>query len=399
MKLNDADRDYLVSLQPKDISIKLISDLFGDTYDKKTGKVKPSRFKPTDTLTVKSGECMSKETIQTTAGRVIFNKIIIQPAFGDQFGFINTVINKGGLSKLEETLSQALMDDKITTEQMMTYFDHLQWLGANANHILTPSFTMGTLTPLKNITDERDKLLKQNAEKIEKGDILVAVQIENDLTKKAKEQLKDDPGMDLFNSGARGSFENNYKNTSIMKGASYNPIDGKFEVIGTNFMEGIDKEHMHLQGNAIIAGSYPKAVGTAESGYLFKQLVATFQTVVLDKKGSDCGSKSYIDIKLTNGNLDKFLYRYIKDGGKLVMLSPDVIKKYIGKTVQMRSPMHCVGKKLCNACAGDIFYKMNIENVGLLTSQISSDMLNASMKKFHDSNQKLTQIDINTMFI
>ena len=25
-------------------------------------------------------------------------------------------------------------------------------------------------------------------------------------------------------------------------------------------MEGIDKEHMHLQGNAIIAGSYPKAV-------------------------------------------------------------------------------------------------------------------------------------------
>ena len=81
------------------------------------------------------------------------------------------------------------------------------------------------------------------------------------------------------------------------------------------------------------------------------------------------------------------------------MLSPEVIKKYVGKTVQMRSPMHCLGKKLCNACAGDIFYKMNIENVGLLTSQISSDMLNASMKKFHDSNQKLTQINIDTMFI
>lgn len=399
MQLNDTDRDYLVSLQSKDISITLISKLFGDTYDKKQRKVIPSRMKPTDTLTLKAGECMAKAPVKTTAGRVIFNKIISQPAFGDIFGYVNMVINKGGLASLEEMFSQALMDDKITTDQMMKYFDNIQWLGANANHILTPSFTMKTLTPLKNITDERDALLKKNADKIAKGDVLVAVDIENQLVKKAKEQLKDDPGMDLFNSGARGSFENNYKNTSIMKGTAYNPIEGKFEVIGTNFMEGIDKEHMHLQGNAVISGSYPKAVGTADSGYLFKQLVATFQTVVLDKKGSDCGSKSFIDIKLTSKNIDKFMYRYIKDGSKYIMLSPEVIKKYVGKTVHMRSPMHCTSTKLCNICAGDIFYKMNIENVGLLTSQISSDMLNASMKKFHDSNQKMNEIDINSMFI
>ena len=122
MKLNEADKAYLIGLQSKDISIKLISELFGDTYDKKTGKVVPSRMKPTDTLTLKAGECMAKETVETTAGRVIFNKIIIQPAFNDQFGYINMVINKGGLGKLEEMLSQALMDDKITTDQMMKYF-------------------------------------------------------------------------------------------------------------------------------------------------------------------------------------------------------------------------------------------------------------------------------------
>lgn len=260
MELKQEDRDFIVNLKSEDISIKLLSELFGDTYDRKTNKVVPSRIKPTDTLTLKAGECFTKESTKTTAGRVIFNKIIIQPAFGDKFGYINSVINKGGLGKLEEMLSQALLDDKITTTEMMTYFDHIQWLGANANHILTPSFTMQTLKPLKNITDERDKLLKSNIDKINKGDIMIAVQIENDLTKKAKQQLKDDPGMDLFNSGARGSFENNYKNTSIMKGAVYNPIDSKFEVVGTNFMEGIDKEHMHLQANSIIAGSYPKAV-------------------------------------------------------------------------------------------------------------------------------------------
>ena len=75
------------------------------------------------------------------------------------------------------------------------------------------------------------------------------------------------------------------------------------------------------------------------------------------------------------------------------------MKSYMGKTVQMRSPLYCVNPKLCNCCAGDIFYKMGIENVGLITAQISSDILNASMKKFHDSNQKMAEIDIEHMFI
>lgn len=392
-------RDYIVNLDEQDITIALLCELFADSYDKKTGKTKPSRLKPTDTLTLTKGECGVKEDTKTTAGRVIFNKLIIQVAFGDTFGFINKPINKKGLVEIEEMFSQALIDDKITIEQMITYFNRIQWLGANANHFLSPSFTMGTLSPIKEIINERDKVLKENEERIKKGDVLLAVNIEKDLTKKAKEYLKDDPGMDLFYSGARGSFENNYKNISIMKGPTYNPIEGKFEVIGTNFIEGIDKEHMHLQGNAIIAGSYPKAVGTADYGYQFKQLIASFQTVVLDKQGTDCGSVSYIEVKMPMDVLDTYLYRYIKKGNDLICLTPDVIGQYRGKIVQMRSPMHCVSEKLCNKCAGDIFYKLNIENVGLLTAQISSDMLNASMKKFHDTTQKLTPIDIEDMFV
>lgn len=399
MVVNDKDAAYFINLKSEDININMLTDLFGDSYNAENKKVSKSKFNTTDIISLKAGDCMSKAAIKTTLGRVIYNKIIIQPAFGGQFGYINEIINKKGISKLEETLAQALMNDTITVEQMFKYLDNTQWLGANFNHVLTPSFTLKTLKPIKKITDDRDMLLKKNKDRIDSGDVATAVSIENKLIKDAKELLKDDIGMDLFNSGARGSFENNYKNTSIMKGTTYNPISGKFEVIGTSLIEGVGKEHMHLQGNSIISGSYPKAIGTADSGYLFKQLVSTFQTVTLDVKGSDCGSKSTIQVNITSGNIDKFMYRYAKIGNGYVILTPEVIKKYIGKDIDLRSPMHCVSSKLCNVCAGDIFYKMNIEHVGLLTSQISSDMLNASMKQFHDSSQKLNEINIGTMFI
>ena len=258
--INEKDKEYFLSLQAKDITIDLLTELFGDSYDRKTGQEKKSKFKTTEKVNLKAGECMNKSDIETTVGRIIYNKAVIQPAFNDKFGFINSEISSKGLDALEEMLSQALLDDKITVDEMFVYLDKTQWLGANLTHVLAPSFTMNTLKPIKEITEERDRLVAKNKDRIEKGDVLVAVDIENQLTAKAKEKLKNDPGMDLFNSGARGKFENNYKKTSIMMGTTYNPVEGKFELVSNNYMEGIDKEHMHLQGNAIIAGAYPKAI-------------------------------------------------------------------------------------------------------------------------------------------
>ena len=258
--ISEKDKEYFLSLQSKDITIDLLTELFGDSYDRKTRQQKKARFKTTDKVKLKVGECMSKSDIETTVGRIIYNKAIIQPAFGDKFGFINETISSKGLDALEEVLSQALLDDKISVEEMYVYLDKTQWLGANLTHVLAPSFTMNTLKPIKEITDERDKLVTKNKERIDKGDVLVAVDIENQLTKKAEEKLKNAPGMELFKSGARGSFANNYKKTSILMGTTYNPVEGKFELVASNYMEGIDKEHMHLQGNAIIAGAYPKAI-------------------------------------------------------------------------------------------------------------------------------------------
>lgn len=91
---------------------------------------------------------------------------------------------------------------------------------------------------------------------------------------------------------------------------------------------------------------------------------------------------------------DIFLYRYILDGGKLVMLNKNNISKYIGKQVMMRSPMFCKSEKICNKCAGDLFYKLGIKNAGLLTSTFSGSLMNLNMKSFHDASIRYLNIDM-----
>lgn len=136
-----------------------------------------------------------------------------------------------------------------------------------------------------------------------------------------------------------------------------------------------------------------------ESGYLAKQLLAAFQQEMLDVHGSDCKTKGTIEVDITSKNARDFEYRYIVEGGKYVCLSPDVIGNYIGKTVHMRSPMYCTGDKICNICGGEMSYKLGTLNIGLGCSKVATTLLRLGMKKFHISNLKSVQIDVNDMLI
>ena len=123
--------------------------------------------------------------------------------------------------------------------------------------------------------------------------------------------------------------------------------------------------------------------------------MAALQTEVVDEPGSDCGTIRTLDIQLTDKNKSLYEYRYIKEkNGELKCLTPDIIENYVGKTVKMRSPMMCVGKKICNKCAGDLYYKLGIKNVGLTASKVATVLTNLNMKKFHDSTIRYHKIDV-----
>lgn len=394
--ISEQDKKYLLSLEPKDITYDLLVELFADHASYKDGKivVNHARFETSDEFILEKGEYFNSDKITTNIGLFIFNKFIIETDLKHVTGYINTPVNKKAVKSIESKISDALLNDTINTEVMATYLNKFQWLAMKFHHVIAGSFTMKGLKPIPSIVKEKEKLLKEHKKDIEEGKVEVMASIEKKLVNQAKEILKDDPSTDLYNSGARGSFENNYKAISIIKGPVYDPISGKYKLIEANYMEGLNKTDIPQSASSVVAGAYPKAVGTAKGGYQSKSLSAALQAVELDKKGSNCGSKGYITVTLKPGNKKDFLYRYIIEGEKLVLLDSETIDKYIGKTVKMRSPMYCVSKKLCRTCAGLMYEKLGITSVGMTASRAASTLMNLSMKKFHDSSVKMEPVDI-----
>lgn len=402
--LSDKDKEMLLSLKPKDVTYELISELFLDRCTKvKSGnsykmKEMKSRLNTFDTFTLKAKEYINKKDVVTNCGRFLFNKLIIEDlinVFGD---YQNITINKKELGRLDSIMAKALQDDVIKPEQFIRYLNCIQWLGLSLTSSITSSFTPGILTPNKKVIALRDKLFKENTEAIKNGDISIAHKIEQECIGLAKEELKNDDGMYLYKAGARGSFDNNYKNISIMKGPVLNPMTGEYDIIKNNYVEGHAKEDLAVHGNSVITGSYPKAIGQRTFGYFTKQITSALQSTVLDEPGSDCHSKVLLEVTIDPSNISEYEDRWIVEGGKYVLLDEKTLIKYKGKTVHMRSPMYCKGRdKICRICAGRKLEKLEIENIGLTASRASSTMSNASMKKFHDTTIKMSKLSRNTL--
>lgn len=134
---------------------------------------------------------------------------------------------------------------------------------------------------------------------------------------------------------------------------------------------------------------------TREGGYESKKLSAAFQNVSLGNKDSDCGTSKTIKQEITSKNASLFMYRYIREKNKgLIQLTSENIESYYGKIVDMRSPLYCTNKQYCNKCAGDLYYKLGINNVGIISNRVGTSLLNASLKAFHDMSLKVVELDI-----
>jgi hypothetical protein len=88
------------------------------------------------------------------------------------------------------------------------------------------------------------------------------------------------------------------------------------------------------------------------------------------------------------------MYSYIVEGSRLVELTSKNMEKYRGKKVKMRFSSLCESKDgICSKCAGNLFYRIGIINVGVATPIIPSKLKNLSMKSFHDSTVKTVEMD------
>ena len=384
----------LLSLKESDITSSYIYDLFGE-YDGVT------KCNPYDLLDIPAGYYgpegkKNENKFTTTVGIWLFNKWFIEQDLFDLFGYLNKTIDSGQLDDMNQALSYALMEDRITVQVLKRYLMKTQ-LAMQFVTVLAPNYSEELLTVSVKIDKKKDELIKKYKKELEEGDTVVAEQIEKELIAYAKELLKDDPAMDSFVSGARSNINNNFKNMFIWKGATRDPNpDAKqqFRIATSNYMEGIKREEYSLYSNSGIEGAYSRGKKTEHGGYLENLTTMAYQDLILDEPGTDCGTDRYIEDTITPKNVNRYIYNnIIMPNGKLVELNSQNMDRFMGKKVKMRMAYLCPHEKPCNACAGNFYYKLGIKNVGLTLMQVFSIYKNKSMKAFHDSTVQLTEID------
>jgi len=257
------DIDFLLSLREKDITSSMVMELFGEFEGKR-------RFQPFDIITIPIGRYggkipndktkFNKKAITTTVGRLIFNKYFIEdtPELLDIIGYRNVSLSKKEYGSIFDELGYMLLEDRISIKTYKDFQSKTQKFMPYVS-ILAYNHSDAMLTVSTKINKKKEELKAKYAKEIAENDIHVVDKISNELMDYAKELLKDDPSMDMFMSGAGGTFGNNFKNIYIMRGSVKDPDPTKdYNIIFSNFADGINREDYHKIANTLAAGPYSR---------------------------------------------------------------------------------------------------------------------------------------------
>lgn len=176
-------------------------------------------------------------------------------------------MNGDKIGWLDDKMSELLLDDKITCTDFSNYIDKMQWLSFSISKFLNASLTTNMIIPPDNVIKRKKELIEKNKDAIKNGDVTKVVEIENELIELSKKAVKDLPDYQIYESGSRGSFKNNYKNTSLMRGAIKNLDDPTKIMVSTSSLEeGIPPEELHSYAEILNNASYSRAISTADGG-------------------------------------------------------------------------------------------------------------------------------------
>lgn len=392
-----SDVEEILSLTRERASRKsLIMDWFGDFG-------KGPRFNPYDIIEIPKGYYgttkKNKNKFKTTVGLWVFNKSFIEP-FSDILGYVNETVDADKYGEINSTLSYALLENKITVQQLKDFIMQSQILMSCASAIC-PSHTMDMLLLTNKAEIKKKQLEKENAEGIKNKDLKAMKNIENGLVDWAKNELKDSESVDMYNSGARSKWGNNFKNMYLTRGI-IRQTDGTYNYASGSYISGMDKKDFANINDAAVGGPYSRARKTETGGYLEKQFTNATQHIKIMKPGSDCGTKRTITVTLDKKNIGDWMYCFVvNSNGSLTEITSDNKNNFIGKTVKIRFSALCESKNgyICEKCAGTLFNRIGIENVGLGCMIMASSLKNTAMKAFHDSSVKLVRVNPNDVFL
>ncbi|MFH0977474.1 MAG: DNA-directed RNA polymerase subunit beta' [Spirochaetota bacterium] len=359
---------------------------------------------------------VNNEFVETTAGRLIFNKVL-----PEGFPFVNKTITDKDLSKLISDIFRKF-GHMVTVKTL----DLIKEVGYKYATYFAPTISMSDITipaDKYRIIAEADKKVEQIENEYRSGFITDeerynrVVNVWTNTNEEVSEitfkglSLERD-GFNSINmmafSGARGSKQQ-IRQLAGMRGLMAKPSGEIIDVpIRSNFKEGLNVLEYFISTNGARKGLADTALKTADAGYLTRRLVDIAQDVVITTV--DCGTTIGIDIQpIKEGDeiieslgervLGRtLLYDLIHPvSGKVLYKADDIIDEEAADlidelnidSIEIRSVLtceaihgvcaKCYGRNLANAKAVDIG-----EAVGIIAAQsIGQPGTQLTMRTFH----------------
>lgn len=325
--------------------------------------------------------------VETTVGRLIYNKVLFGLLWDNKhFPYINEQFNNKKFENACKLIGQLQIEKKCPSETVSRVIDLNTEMGMRLSTIYNAGLTSSMMMPSDEFVGYRDKVIDSVKDKVlETGDINLLSDAEDKVIDYAKKYFKNDDMFEMYASGAKAKWDNDFKNLQVSTGALPSIVGGKPVVIFNSLNQGIDPEYLPDWVNVGVKGATDRGLQTALAGAEFKDINNAGQGIYGYR--GDCGSTKGLEEVYT----DKFklLNRYvIMPDGSQVKVTLDNVDKFLNKKITVRNVIYCRHKdgSYCSHCIGETpFEYMNRDKIpiGLLTSDASSKLLNMFMKSTH----------------
>lgn len=346
-------------------------------------------FIPTYPIKLKKGSLENLDTdITTTFGKVIFN-YMLSYAFGKIIPYIN---EKTSVGKVEKKLSKLILEGKLGIPEYKKFAKCTVFL-AGLSRLTNVSATYKNILPPDGIEELKKELLKKYDKEYGedwKKDKARVLQYQEELIKKDREWLKDDPSDGKLISGK--IKENARVKMFLASGAEqgFDKTGEKIAFVNNSLLDGYsaDKKQLAALFNTSRSASYDRGKNTQQGGAAAKDIlraVSSFSVVE-----GDCKSTKGKTMLVTEANSEFLIGRTIVGKGII-----ENSKELIGKTITIRSPMYCIqeGSTICSTCAGRSMSVFK-SGVNLLVLSVSQVLLTISLKAMHKTQTKLFNFNI-----
>jgi len=351
-----------------------------------------------------------RETIETTAGRIIFNSLL--PSY---LPFIN---EEARASNIKTIVSQVL--DRGEEEVTSKLIDDLKLLGfamAEASGLSVSVFDCKVIPNKEEIIKKSEKKIEQIEKNYRSGLITREEQrrLSNEIWVQTTEEIADLTWKNfgeensiriISDSGGSRATGDQIKQLAGMRGLVADP-SGKIVPLPTksNFREGLSVFEYFTSTRGARKGFADRALKTAESGYLTRRLVDVAHDMII--RMEDCGTDDGIETQIDESRQTSFWQRLIgriaaknitkpksgkiliKKGGEINEGNVKLLQEAKVDKVLVRSPLTCAAKYgICAACYGrDLANKKPVQvgtPVGIIAAQsIGEPGTQLTMRTFH----------------